>query len=57
MAASVEVRWDRDLTRKGEDFYQVQDSDLYCRMCPAGETASNIPKQHPSTRLWQQNHS
>lgn len=49
MAASVEVRWDRDLTRKGEDFYQVQDSDLYCRMCPAGETASNIPKQHPST--------
>lgn len=59
VAASVEVRWDRvdllDLNRKGEGFYQVQDSDLYCRMCPAGKTASNIPKQHPSTRLWQQN--
>lgn len=44
-----------ELSRKGEDFYQVQDSGWFCRMCPAGKMASNIPKKHHSTRLWQQN--
>ncbi|XP_068518204.1 tumor necrosis factor receptor superfamily member 10A-like isoform X1 [Anas acuta] len=50
VAASVEVRWDRDLTRKGEDFYQVQDSDLYCRMCPAGTyVAEHCKEQNGSS--------
>ncbi|XP_009471085.1 PREDICTED: tumor necrosis factor receptor superfamily member 10B [Nipponia nippon] len=25
-----------DASREGEEFYQVQDSDLYCKKCPAG---------------------
>ncbi|KAM6036241.1 tumor necrosis factor receptor superfamily member 10A-like [Theristicus caerulescens] len=25
-----------DANREGEEFYQVQDSDLYCKKCPAG---------------------
>ncbi|KAM9175207.1 tumor necrosis factor receptor superfamily member 10A-like isoform 4-T4 [Mergus octosetaceus] len=54
VAASVEVRWDRvdllDLSRKGEDFYQVQDSDLYCRMCPAGTyVAEHCKEQNGSS--------
>ena len=31
-----------DPSRAGEEFYQVQDSDRYCKKCPAGKMVSNI---------------
>uniref|UniRef100_A0A8B9EPJ4 Uncharacterized protein n=1 Tax=Anser cygnoides TaxID=8845 RepID=A0A8B9EPJ4_ANSCY len=53
-AAAVEVRRDRvdllELSRKGEDFYQVQDSGWYCRLCPAGTyVAEHCKEQNGSS--------
>ncbi|XP_040394341.1 tumor necrosis factor receptor superfamily member 10A-like isoform X4 [Cygnus olor] len=53
-AAAVEVRRDRvdllELSRKGEDFYQVQDSGWFCRMCPAGTyVAEHCKEQNGSS--------
>ncbi|XP_051496887.1 tumor necrosis factor receptor superfamily member 22-like isoform X3 [Apus apus] len=40
-----------DPTRDGEDFYQVQDSHLYCRKCPAGTyVAEHCKEQNGSSK-------
>lgn len=31
-----------DPSRGGEEFYQVQDTNRYCKKCPAGKMVSNI---------------